>query len=414
MPLLFILFFATLSFQCALSPAPGIDLHISRLLAIGISGFWVIHSLFRRKLLLPARTETMLLISFLFLASFSLFFAENISWGVRKLAFLFSFAPLFLVAVSVFQEAPSRERFAKWIVIGSAFSALVGIVQFLLPFAIGLDPTMLFWQKHILPIFSGITFSGTVSEFSSMVVNVGGVNFLRASAFFPDPHIASFFWGMTIPFAATLALQASERRSRVAFIFLFIIILTADTLTFSRGGYLALGFTSLVCLGMFFSSMFRKYFPMLALSTLLLAALLLVPNPLSARFFSSLDLSDHSTSSRLAIWNEAAHIIATHPITGVGVGNYSNTVKPSALYREPRYAHNIFLDIAAETGIINSLVFLLLLAFSITRARKNSSEPLKLAAGFSLLIFSVHSLFETPLYSVHILPFFLTLIAFVL
>lgn len=414
MSFLFILFFATLPFQFALSPAPGIDLHVSRLLAIGLSGFWVIHSLFRRKLLLPARTETMLLTSFLFLASFSLFFAENVAWGVRKLAFLLSFTPIFFVAVSVFQETRSRERFARWLVIGSVLSALIGIFQFLLPFAIGLDPAMLFWQKHILPIFSGITFSGTVSEFSSMVVNVGGVNFLRASAFFPDPHIASFFWGMTLPFAATLALQANERRSRIAFIFLFIIILTADILTFSRGGYLAIGFTSIVCLSMFFSSMRRKHLPLLTLSTFLFAALLFIPNPLSARFFSSLDLSDHSTSGRLAIWNEATHIIATHPITGVGLGNYSNTVKPSALYREPRYAHNIFLDIAAETGIINSVVFLLLLIFPIARTLKRSSKPLEFAASASLLIFSVHSLFETPLYSVHILPLFLTLIAFVL
>ena len=98
MSFLFILFFATLPFQFALSPAPGIDLHVSRLLAIGLSGFWVIHSLFRRKLLLPARTETMLLTSFLFLASFSLFFAENVAWGVRKLAFLLSFTPIFFIA----------------------------------------------------------------------------------------------------------------------------------------------------------------------------------------------------------------------------------------------------------------------------------------------------------------------------
>ena len=411
MTFLFILFFATLPFQFALSPAPGVDLHVSRLFAIGLSGFWIVHSLFRRKLLLPASIETALLVSFLFFASFSLFFAENTLWGIRKLAFLFSFSPLFFVAFSVLQERSARERFAKWLVIGSAFSALLGIVQFLLPFAIGLDPAMLFWQRSVLPIFSGTTFSGVVSEFSSMVVNVGGINFLRASAFFPDPHIASFFWGMTFPFALSLSLQASEKLSRVAFFVLSITIFIADILTFSRGGYFAMGLASLVCFSLFFPSIFRKHLRALALSAILLSAVLLIPNPLSSRLFSSLDLSDHSTSSRLAIWSEALHIIAQHPLVGVGLGNYSNTVKPSADYREPRYAHNTFLDIAAETGIVNSVLFFLLLAFPIIRALKRSSVSLKFATGASLLIFSAHSLFETPLYSVHVLPLLLALIA---
>ena len=77
MPLLFLLFFATLPFQFALSPAPGIDLHISRLFAIGLFSLWFIQSLLRRKLPLPASVETILFVSFLCLSSFSLFFAED-------------------------------------------------------------------------------------------------------------------------------------------------------------------------------------------------------------------------------------------------------------------------------------------------------------------------------------------------
>lgn len=411
--LLLLFFFATLPFQFALSPAPGIDLHVSRLFAIGLFGFWLIQSLLQRKLSLPASVETILFVSFLCLSSFSLFFAENTSWGFRKFVFLLSFAPLFFVAFSMFQEKRVRERFAKWFIVGSVLSAVIGIFQFFLPFAIGLDPALLLWQKSILPIFSGITFSGTVSEFSSMVAHVGGVNVLRASSLFPDPHVASFFWGMTLPFTIAFAVH-SANRARVFFFAASVVILVADLLTFSRGGYLALLVTLIISLILFFPLIVKKYAPALLCLLFILLAFIVIPNPIVSRLLSSFDLTDHSTSGRLQIWREAADIIAKHPLVGVGLGNYSSEVKPSADYREPRYAHNILLDIAAETGTINGIVFFLILAFSIKRAFKSPSEPLKFAAGFSLLIFSVHSLFETPLYSVHILPLFLALIAFIL
>ena len=416
---LFFFFFATLPFQFALSPLPGVDLHISRLFALGLATLWLTQSLIRRSLIVPAKPETWLLSAVFFLSAFSLFFAEHVSWGVRKLLFLFSFFPLFFVAFSIFRTARLRESFARALTYGSALSALIGIAQFFLPFVIGLDPALLFWQHTVIPIFSGQTVSGVVSEYSSMIVNVGGTNFLRASAFFPDPHIASFFWGMTLPLSISLAFQAKRDKKKERKFFLFFttssFILLADILTFSRGGYLALLVTAVVICGIYFSAIIQKYFLSILFFGIFFMLALAIPNPLSERLFSSLDLSDHSTSGRLAIWNEAIHIIKQHPLTGVGLGNYSNTVLPSALYREPRYAHNIFLDIAAETGVLTALLFLLAIVFAIARAISlHHSNHLIFAGGCSLLIFAIHSLFETPIYSVHILPLFLSLMAFVL
>lgn len=412
---LFLFFFTTLPFQFALSPMPGIDLHVSRLFAIGLSGLWVVRSLIRRSLILPAKLETFLLLSVLFFSAFSLFFAENSSWGIRKLGFLLSFFPIFFVAFSLFHGMKSREAFARALVFGSAISGIVGIAQFFLPFIFGLDPVMLFWQRAILPIFSGHTFSEVVSGYSSMVVNVGGTNFLRASAFFPDPHIASFFWGMTLPFSLMLAFHDTPPKIRATFLATSFIILLADILTFSRGGYLALLVTTLFALGVLFSELVYRHILAFGVFGALLILTVVMPNPLSVRLISSFDLSDHSTSGRLAIWSEALHIIGRHPLIGVGLGNYSNTAVPSATYREPRYAHNTLLDIAAETGILPGILFFLLISTALIRsATKYESNSLIFAGGCSILIFSLHCLFETPLYSVHILPLFLGLVAFVL
>lgn len=416
--LLFVFFFATLPFQFALSPLSGVDLHISRLFVLGLFGLWIAHSLLRRSLILPRAFAAILLASILFLSAFSLFFAEHLSWGIRKLAFLLSFFPLFLIAFSVFRETSSREQFAKSLVYGSALSGIIGIAQSFLPFFVGLDPALRFWQRIVIPIFSGQTVSGVVSEYSSMVANVGGTNFFRASAFFPDPHIASFFWGMTLPFSLALAFQATQQKTKgaqVLFIATTGVIFLADMLTFSRGGYLALIITAVVSFSLLFSKLIRKHFLQLGIFGVLFTLVALVPNPLSNRLLSTFDLSDHSTSGRLAIWSEAIHIIAKHPLTGVGLGNYSNTVLPSAHYREPRYAHNTLLDIAAETGIVTALLFFLAITSTTARAlAKRRDNPMLFAGGCSMLIFFVHSLFETPLYSVHILPLFLSLIACIL
>lgn len=415
---LFLLFFATLPFQFALSPLPGIDLHISRLFALGLFGLWLIRSFIRQSLSIPTKPETWLLFAVFFLSAFSLFFVENASWGTRKLFFLLSFLPILLIASSLLRATPEREAFVRALTGGATLSALVGIVQFLLPFVIGLDPAIQFWQHAVIPLFSGLTFSNVVTEYSSMVVNIGGTNFLRASAFFPDPHIASFFWGMSLPLSIALAFQAKRDQEKKSRFFLFaatsLLILLADILTFSRGGYIALLATLFLSLAIRFSDLIRKHTLPLLLSGAVFVLALIIPTPLSERLVSSLDLSDHSTSGRLAIWNEAIHIIKQHPLTGVGLGNYSNTVLPSAQYREPRYAHNIFLDIAAETGVATAFIFFLAISLVLIQSLlQHRNRPFIFAGGCSILIFSVHSFFETPLYSVHILPLFLSLLAFI-
>jgi O-antigen ligase len=126
---------------------------------------------------------------------------------------------------------------------------------------------------------------------------------------------------------------------------------------------------------------------------------------------SSFDAQEGSNSARILNWQQALAIIKNHPL-GVGIGMYSLAIDPNADYREPIYAHNLYLDIAAELGIAAAIVFVLILFL----AGKNFWQAAKIqpffAAGVaSVTIFSVHSLVEDPLYSVHILPLILIMIA---
>ncbi|MHB1515659.1 MAG: O-antigen ligase family protein [Acidiferrobacteraceae bacterium] len=70
-----------------------------------------------------------------------------------------------------------------------------------------------------------------------------------------------------------------------------------------------------------------------------------------------------SPSGRIAIWRYGLHIIAAHPLFGVGIGNFpmaEGLLHPNG--GEWMDAHNAALQIAAEIGIPALIAFLLLLA----------------------------------------------------
>jgi O-antigen ligase/polysaccharide polymerase Wzy-like membrane protein len=66
---------------------------------------------------------------------------------------------------------------------------------------------------------------------------------------------------------------------------------------------------------------------------------------------------------RLSNWTQATRMIESHPLWGIGLGNYENKVALYTLGSEAKsiYAHNFFLQFAAESGIIILLLIHILL-----------------------------------------------------
>ena len=140
--------------------------------------------------------------------------------------------------------------------------------------------------------------------------------------------------------------------------------------------------------------------------------LFLIPNPMSERFYSSFDLNEGSNIGRMEMWSKAFETAKKNPFLGVGIGNYPLEVKASADYREPINAHNTYLDIAADTGIINAFFWIGIIAVAFMGyIRQSKKEIFFLFGAVSLVIFSVHSFFETSLYSPIVLPLFLIIIS---
>jgi O-antigen ligase len=396
-----------LPFQLAINPSEGIDLASIRIIIPLVFFLWLVLGLMQKKIIIASRMETWLIISFIFLSGFSIFWAENTNWGLRKFLFLLTILPVYFISVDQISQYPRlAKKIINFLIVGASLISLVGIIQFSLQFIIGLDPTLRLWEKIIVP-FLGISFAESVISHPSWLVNIGGKTLMRSIAFFPDPHMFAYYLNLILPW--TIMLYIKPKNNRWLYAISILLILIALLLTFSRGAYL--GLIAWIVVGIFY--WLRIYikkrvvlFSIILLS-FIFAMAIFSNNPVSQRFISTFSSKDTSNQDRLDIWKESLGIIYRKPM-GVGIGNYSIAIKPSAGYREPIYSHNLYLDIAAETGILNSLVFIGILFFSMLSFwRKSQVDKLYLAGILSLIGFFVHSFFETPLYSVHVLTLLL-------
>ena len=143
------------------------------------------------------------------------------------------------------------------------------------------------------------------------------------------------------------------------------------------------------------------------------------------------NLSDSSAAVRMAFWQAAARQWKVQPIWGTGSGTYlyyARLFRTDELPGDPTYAHNDYLNLLAEYGLVGAAGFLIFLGFHLRRGWKNferlgpkrvasSVSPSFLSNGLALSIgalaavaaYLVHSIFD---FNLHI-PANVLLMAFV-
>ena len=123
------------------------------------------------------------------------------------------------------------------------------------------------------------------------------------------------------------------------------------------------------------------------------------------RLLSRVGVEGSAPGARAAIWQETAAIAARYPVGGVGLGAFPSAM---AVYqRGPRtvffnHAHNQYLELAAEGGVVLS-VALLLFAWAVARKTlaglggdQGSYFWLRAGAGAALAGMAVLSIWESP------------------
>ncbi len=404
--ILFLYFF--LPFQFALNPLDGFDIAVIRVFLICTIAIFFTYSLWQKKVFIPRGWIFSFFGAFMLWTLLSLFFTPVPTWTIRKIIFLFSFFPIIFILISIFRTIPhSRKNILRWSILGAVAISVVGIFQFLLQFIFPLNFVLNIWAL-ITPPFLGGTFSASVIAHNSWLVHVGHYDLMRAIAFFPDPHIFAFYLELIAPFSIGMFLKTNKK----IWILCFFIILFADFLTFSRGGYIGIISGMIIGIMLLWSKIKTNTRHFIVLFCISLFFLLMLPgNPITERFFSSFDSLDTSNTHRIELWTTALHSVIERPFIGTGLGAYPITINPQATYRTPIYAHNLLLDIAVELGIIGLFLFCGIFFTLFFTLYKNRHDYIALFAIISLGSFFFHSIFDTPLFSVHVFPILLFIIS---
>jgi len=111
---------------------------------------------------------------------------------------------------------------------------------------------------------------------------------------------------------------------------------------------------------------------------------------LRERLKSILDLNELSNSGRILIWKASLTSINKQPLIGVGIGNFPTVLSQGIdAAKEGSSAHNLYLHIAAEVGVVAlfvSLVFgwvILVRGFEVFK--KSPDNFIKIFAGSAVL-----------------------------
>ena len=112
---------------------------------------------------------------------------------------------------------------------------------------------------------------------------------------------------------------------------------------------------------------------------------------------------------RKVFWKEAINVIRAFPVLGAGLNTYSKVAPEFSANWEGYYAHNCYLQMTAETGIIGLLAFIWIIWRLLWQAIKNvrQIEDKFLSAAFlgffaGWTAFMMHSFVDTNFYSVQL------------
>lgn len=317
---------------------------------------------------------------FLLIGFFSLFVAADIIVGVKKILFLVNIFLLFVIVRDIIQKNPDYKlKIIKTGAIAGIISLIVGYSQLIFVFVKPLYTFWQWWAKNVISVFYGTNLSELLAKSNTWFSYYpDSPPTLRMFSVFPDSHSFALFTIITLIFVSYL-LFSKKWHSHFLW---FIIILSFLALVFS--GSRAVWVSVVVpFLAVMFLLIFKKqkvFKPFLVMLTIFALAFPVSSLIMSQSYQGSgdstlafkraktiADLEELSVKSRMGIWRASFNSILKHPILGVGIGNYPVVLgEDISMGKKGASAHNLYLDVASEMGLL-SLVVLLLIFWQILK-----------------------------------------------
>lgn len=291
------------------------------------------------------------------------------------------------------------------------------------------DVRVLFWVLLIAPLGAALfALYQSVAGIGPAAFGIAGTPFTRSFGTIGQPNSFAGYLNGAWPFILAVTIWAWQSRWRWRWLMLVILgsTLLALLLSFSRGGWLG-ATAGLLAMAWLIGGWWRRsVVAIIGVAIVVLAGgWQVIPAPLGPRLgsasqiFTAPDIPRDEAQQRPDVYaavERAAQFKAgwlmwqMSPITGIGVGNYSNAyvdVAYNTWWISRGHAHNAYMQIAAEQGVIG-LVAYLGLWFGLWRrtvsvvAQSGFAKWLAVGACGTLVAIAAHECFEYL--QVHYLP----------
>lgn len=204
--------------------------------------------------------------------------------------------------------------------------------------------------------------------FQGHIGRIGGPNAPGSSSIYRDENAFAMLFVTGLPFLYYLGYSFRNKLIRYGLWLVIPFGWHAIFLTGSRGGLVGMGATLLIiCV-----REKNKLIGVLILCAAIFAYQWQAGTVMKDRASTVSEYrTEGSAATRLEAWSAAIEMIRNHPITGVGItsfipafGNYSSF--------HPREAHNTFLQLAAETGVLGGIAYIMIIFSMFNQMLKNA------------------------------------------
>jgi O-antigen ligase len=186
---------------------------------------------------------------------------------------------------------------------------------------------------------------------------------------FGNPNDMALHLVTILPIPVTFVLSTRNYLTKVLYSFCAVLMVVAIVVTYSRGGFI-----SLVCVAGVLAWKFgrRNRLAVLLLTIVSIALFIsLVPGNYVTRIASIFDSSldpNGSSSARSELFKRSVLVAIANPLFGIGMGNFHIVSIREAV------THNSYTQVAAEMGIIASVIYTMFIVAPLRRLRQIVQE----------------------------------------
>ncbi len=170
-----------------------------------------------------------------------------------------------------------------------------------------------------------------------------------------NPNVLAGYLDIFICLALGLLSQAEQRSHKVILISAIVLLTACLVMTYSRGAFIAI-------VVVFAVYGVLKDWRVLVFFAVVTGIIAYSDTTFVNRILSAFNMGDSSEGVRVGIWVSTIAMISDHPFAGIGWGAYQFVYPQYNYYVADLdiiiyHAHNIYLNIAAEIGIVGALAF---------------------------------------------------------